>query len=107
LLDKSGVDAETLLKCSLMDFYANCMSIESTEKLFEEAPSKCTVIWNKDVTLNAEKESWRKALDLFHEMRSRVQVWRQMKSPLWKFSMLVERVEALMLGKEIHGQVIR
>jgi len=105
LLAKSGLDAETLLECSLMDFYADCMSIESTEKLFEEAPSKCAVLWNRAVTLNAEKESWWKALDLFREMQS--SSVKADEITIAKVLNACGRIEALVLGKEIHGNVIR
>lgn len=106
LLAKSGLDdAEALLKCSLMDFYADCESMESTEELLAEAQTKCFLLWNKAVKLNAEKESWPKARDLFRKMQS-----LSVKADEVTIAKVVNacgRAEALALGKEMHGHVIR
>ncbi|ONK81530.1 uncharacterized protein A4U43_C01F30210 [Asparagus officinalis] len=105
LIAKSGLDAETLLKCYLMDFYAEFFSMESTEKLFRETPVKCDVLWNKAVMLNAEKELWWKAIELFREMQS-----SNVKADEITMAKILNscgRVEALRLGKQIHGHVIR
>ncbi|XP_072968935.1 pentatricopeptide repeat-containing protein At4g01030, mitochondrial [Typha angustifolia] len=105
LLIKQGLDSETYIKCSMMDFYADCCSLDSADKLFEEIPNKEAILWNKLVVLNVEKEEWVKALELFHKMQ-----YLGVEADgvtIAKVLHACGKFEALKDGKAIHGYVIR
>ncbi|KAJ6829459.1 pentatricopeptide repeat-containing protein, mitochondrial [Iris pallida] len=104
-LTKVGLDAENHLKCSLMDFYAGCASLESSEKLLEEATVMSSLLWNKVIMLNAENGLWSKAIGLFRKMQSSNVEADEVT--IAKILNACGRMEGLMLGKEIHGHVVR
>ncbi|XP_038987129.1 pentatricopeptide repeat-containing protein At4g01030, mitochondrial [Phoenix dactylifera] len=104
-LIKLGLDGESYLRCSMMDLYAGCGSVEFSDKLFEEAATKDSILWNKLVVLNVDNGMWSKSLELFHNMQ-----FLSAKADgvtIAKVLHACGRIEALKQGKAIHGHVIR
>ncbi|KAG1367701.1 pentatricopeptide repeat-containing protein, mitochondrial [Cocos nucifera] len=104
-LIKVGSDGESYLKCSMMDLYAACWSVEFSEKLFEEAAIKDSILWNKLVVLHVDGGMWMKSLELFRNMQF-LSV-RTDEVTIAKVLHACGRIEALKQGKAIHGHVIR
>lgn len=104
-LIKQGLDSETYIKCSVMDFYADCWSLESVDMLFEEIPVKDPILWNKLVMLNVEKGMCLRALELFCEMRHLGVEADEVA--MAKVLHACGKLEALREGKAIHGFIVK
>ncbi|WOK91386.1 pentatricopeptide repeat-containing protein [Canna indica] len=104
-LTKVGMENESYIRCSLMDFYAHCCSLESSDKLFEDSSHQDSILWNKFIVLNVENGRLSEALELFQKM----QFWGLELDEVTVSKVLhaCGRLEAVKEGKAIHGYVIR
>ncbi|KAJ3670919.1 hypothetical protein LUZ60_008345 [Juncus effusus] len=104
-LVKLGLNTETYIKCSLLEFYANCISLKSSHQLFYETPVTDPVLWNKFISLNVDKELDSKSIKIFNEMH-----YFGLSGDAITISKVLHacgKIEALKQGEAIHAQVIK
>ncbi|KAF7138374.1 hypothetical protein RHSIM_Rhsim07G0005400 [Rhododendron simsii] len=104
-LIKKGFDRDVYSKCALMNFYGCCWGIEYANQAFDEMPDQEGLLWNEAVLVNLRNEKWVEALQLFKEMQ--FSFVKANSVTLAKIVQACGKVEALDLGKQIHGYIIR
>jgi pentatricopeptide repeat protein len=104
-LVKFGFSDETFLRCSLMELYANCNSVDSSYNLFYEATIKDPVLWNRLIALYVEKKLDSQSLQLYNEMH----YFGITGDPITLSKVLhaCGKVEALREGEAIHAQTVK
>lgn len=104
-LVKFGLADETFIKCSLMELYANCNRLDSSYRIFYEAPIKDSVLWNRLVALYVDKELHSESLQLYNEMH----YFGITGDPITISKILPAcgKVEALREGQAVHAQAVK
>lgn len=104
-LIKFGFADETFIKCSLMELYANCNRLDSSNSIFYEASVKDSVLWNRLIALYVEKKLHSESLQLYNEMH----YFGISGDPITISKVLhaCGKVEALREGEAIHARAIK
>ncbi|XP_077242634.1 PPR superfamily protein [Tasmannia lanceolata] len=90
---------------ALVDLYSACGSSIDVRKLIEFIPAKDVISWNSIVSVHADNGLPFKALEFFYTMR----LWGKRPSvrSFVGFLNLSSRTQNLLLGKQIHGFVLK
>ncbi|KAK1397453.1 Pentatricopeptide repeat-containing protein [Heracleum sosnowskyi] len=97
---KSG-QYDSILKTSLLDFYAKCEDLDSSEKLFSEIPFTNLVTLNAMMSAFIRNGYFREAIELFQKMLSFG--WKPAAESLTNVILAYSHMGSLRLGKSVHA----
>ncbi|KAL8147339.1 pentatricopeptide repeat-containing protein At4g35130, chloroplastic-like [Apium graveolens] len=97
---KSG-QYDSILKTSLLDFYAKCEDLDSSEKLFSEIPFTNHITLNAMMSAFIRNGFFREAIELFRNMLS--SGFKPAAEPLTNVILAYSHMGSLRLGKSVHA----
>ncbi|KAF9594988.1 hypothetical protein IFM89_035761 [Coptis chinensis] len=102
---KMGMRSSLFLENTLMNFYVKCRDLNSSVQIFDLMPKRDLVSWNTIITGYVHNQFYHEALRVFQAMMS-----EDLKCDDFTLTSVLHAVtclEALKLGREIHGYIIR
>ncbi|XP_024533003.1 pentatricopeptide repeat-containing protein At4g21065 [Selaginella moellendorffii] len=104
MVEKVGLEAETVVGTSLVNMYGRCHSLGNARLVFERIPCKDAITWNAIVTAYAQDGSGKEALEIFQRMQQ-----EGVKTGSATFISVLEAcasTSALALGRVIHQNLV-